>query len=103
MRCAGPVLAVFNEPVSRFISCWFDREIYPNNTSLSTLTTGNLIFNRKALQKFNTWFDPRFNIIGSGDNYFGIQILNKGAKIFWAAKAITYETIPKRKEQTSVG
>jgi len=91
----GPVLAVKNAEISKYIWCWFTREQYPNNTQLSTLTTGNLILNRHALEKYNVWFDTRFNLSGSEDHYFGIQLLNKGAKIFWTSKAIAYETIPK--------
>jgi succinoglycan biosynthesis protein ExoM len=90
----GPVLAKLNESVPDYISFWFKRESYPDNFQLDTLTTGNLIIKRTSLQKYNVWFDGRFNIIGNGDTYFGIQLLKKGAKIFWSANALAYETIP---------
>ncbi len=97
----GPVLAVFDTVVSKYISCWFNRESYPDNFQLSTLTTGNLIIKRSSLQQYDVWFDNRFNIIGSGDSYFGIQLLKKGAKFFWSANAIVYETIPESRANIS--
>lgn len=91
----GPVLAYKNEEISKYVWYWFKRERYPNNTKLTTLTTGNLILRRTSLEKYNIWFDQRFNFSGSEDGYFGIQLLKKGAKIYWAENAITYEVIPK--------
>ena len=90
----GPVLAKIDETIPDDVSCWFKRESYPDNSQLNFLSTGNLIIKRTSLQKFNVWFDTRFNITGNEDTYFGIQFLKKGAKIFWAANAIVYETIP---------
>lgn len=90
----GPVLAKFDKKIPDYVSYWFKRESYPNNYQLDTFTTGNLILKRASLQKYNIWFDSRFNVTGAGDYYFGIQLLKKGARIFWAANAITYETIP---------
>ena len=90
----GPVIAKTEKDIPDYISCWFERESYTDNSTLKTLTTGNLIIKRASLQLYDVWFDNRFNIIGSGDSYFGIQLLNKGAKFCWAAKAIVYETIP---------
>jgi glycosyltransferase involved in cell wall biosynthesis len=90
----GPVLALLNETIPDYISCWFKRESYPDNFKLNTLTTGNLIIKLSSLKKYNVWFDDRFNIIGSEDSYFGIQIFKKNAKIFWAASATVYEPIP---------
>ena len=52
---------------------------------------------RTSLQKFGIWFDNRFNTTGSEDSFFGIQLLKKDAKIYWAAKAIAYETIPENR------
>ncbi len=93
----GPAFVVMAEDTPDYISCWFDRENYPNNSELHTLTSGNLIMRRTSLQKFGIWFDNRFNTTGSEDSFFGIQLLKKGAKIFWAAKAIAYETIPEQR------
>jgi len=90
----GPAIAVLDKTISENISYWFIRKTYPNNAQIRLVETNNLILNCVSLKKFDVWFDPRFNVIGSGDSYFGIQILNKGARIFWAADAVVYETIP---------
>ncbi len=90
----GPVFAVKPEGVSKHIWCWFKREHYPDNTPLSTLTTGNIILRRTALEKYKVRFDSRFNASGSEDAYFGIEFFKKGAKVFWSEKAVTYENIP---------
>jgi succinoglycan biosynthesis protein ExoM len=93
----GPVLADIGHNVSKYIACWFERERFPNNTRLYSLTTGNLILRYTSLQKYDIWFDPRLNLSGSEDDYFGIQILKKGARLFWADNAITYEIIPENR------
>jgi glycosyltransferase involved in cell wall biosynthesis len=93
----GPVIAMFEKSVTQSISCCFKRESYSNNISINSLTTGNLILKFKSLKEYDVWFDSRFNVIGSGDSYFGNQILKKGAKIVWAENAITYETIPEKR------
>jgi GT2 family glycosyltransferase len=91
---SGPVLPVFNHKVSKSISCWFNRPNFQNNQRINSIASGNLIMSVDSLQKYNVWFDPRFNVTGSEDSYFGFQVLKKGAKIFWAKKGIAYETIP---------
>lgn len=93
----GPVLAVIEKSVPEYISCWFKRENYSDNSQIYSLTTGNLILKYSSLKEYDLWFDSRFNIIGSSDTYFGCQILKKGAKINWAANAIAYETIPEKR------
>jgi succinoglycan biosynthesis protein ExoM len=91
----GPVFAVNSAVVPKYISCWFEaRENYPDNTQLFSLVTNNLILRYSSLQKYDVWFDRRFNFSGSEDSYFGIQILQKGAKICWSGNAKVYETIP---------
>ena len=90
----GPVIRVFDDTVPEYISCWFRKITYSNNMQIDSIVTDNLILSTKSLLNFDVWFDTRFNIIGNGDSYFGIQILKKGAKIFWAADALVYETIP---------
>lgn len=92
----GPVFAEVDKSVSRSISCWFDdRESYPDNTQISIMATGNVIMKRQSFQRFNIWFDPRFNLTGSSDYFWGVQLLKKGATFYWAANAMAFETIPK--------
>lgn len=93
----GPVIPIFENNVSRYINCWFDRPTYLNNSKLDFIITGNLIINVKSLRECNIRFDPRFNKTGSEDSYFGIQMIKRGATIYWADNAIAYETISKNR------
>jgi GT2 family glycosyltransferase len=93
----GPVIAELEENVSKHIAYFFRRKEHPDNSRIYSLATGNLILRRESLEKFNIWFDNRFNSTGSEDSFFGIQLMKKGAKIYWAANAITYETIPEKR------
>lgn len=90
----GPVMAVLDKKVKKFISYWFERPNYQNNAKIKEVAAGNLIINLNSLLKYNVWFDNRFNYTGSEDFYFGTQMMKKGATIYWAANAIVYETIP---------
>jgi len=93
----GPVIAKLDENVSKYVAYFFRREEHPDKSQIYKLATGNLIMRRKSLEYFNVWFDNRFNSTGSEDSFFGIQLMKKGAKIYWAANAITYETIPEKR------
>jgi hypothetical protein len=90
----GPVLAELDPSIPKSIAFWFRRESYSNYSQIFSLTTGNLILKCSSLREHKIWFDPRFNNSGSEDSFFGIQIMKKGGKIFWASEAITYEYIP---------
>ena len=91
----GPVISVFESRVSKYISCWFERPNHNDNTIINAIATGNLIIKTDTLLKYKIWFDPRFNNTGAEDSYFGQQMFNQGAKAYWAAKAIVYETVTK--------
>jgi succinoglycan biosynthesis protein ExoM len=90
----GPVVSLLDNNVKKYISCWIEREFHLNNAKLNYLRTGNLIIRRNSLLKLNIWFDPKFNKTGGEDSYFGIQMIKKGAKIYWANNAVVYETVP---------
>lgn len=93
----GPVIAELDESVSRYVRYFFIRKEYPDNSIVDSLATGNLILRRKSFEKFDIWFDNRFNSTGSEDSFFGIQLMKRGATIYFAANAIAYETIPDKR------
>jgi succinoglycan biosynthesis protein ExoM len=93
----GPVISVFDNNASRYISYWHERQNYPNNTKLDFIRSGNLIIDTKSFLEKNVWFDTRFNSTGAEDVFFGSQMLRKGAKIYWAANAIAYEPVPENR------
>jgi len=94
----GPVPAETAGNVPQSISYWIKKRVtYPDGSRISRIATGNMIMSRLSFQKYNVWFDPRFNITGSSDYFWGVQLLKKGATFFWAANAIAYETIPENR------
>lgn len=93
----GPVIPVFDNNVSKSVSYWFERQHFTENSRIKTLATNNLILKIDSLQKYNVWFDSRFNFTGSEDSYFGMQMRKKGAITYWAANAIVYENIPEER------
>jgi cellulose synthase/poly-beta-1,6-N-acetylglucosamine synthase-like glycosyltransferase len=93
----GPVVSVFDREISEYISCWFSRTDYADNTPIKYIRTGNLIIDAHSLLKYGIWFDNRFNRTGSEDTYFGIQMIKKGATVFWAANAIACEPVPEER------
>lgn len=88
----GPVVPSKNNKVSNQLSYCIERPAYADNTKLNFVRTGNLIINVSSLIKRGIWFDERFNFTGGEDSYFGIQMIRKGATIYWANGAIVYET-----------
>jgi succinoglycan biosynthesis protein ExoM len=93
----GPVISVLDNKVPGYVSCWHERQNYPNNTKLDFIRSGNLIIDTKSFLEKNVWFDPRFNATGAEDVFFGSQMLKKGANIYWAANAIAYEPVPENR------
>jgi succinoglycan biosynthesis protein ExoM len=89
----GPVIPEIESPVSSAISYWFKSPLIINNQELDYFESGNFIICTKFLVKNDLEFDPRFNLTGAEDSYFGVMALKKGAKIFRAGGAVAYETI----------
>lgn len=90
----GPVIPSFETPVAPAIAQWFGLQKFTDQQRMDFLETPNLIMRAQFLRDHQLKFDPRFNSLGAEDTYFGVNALKKGANIFWAAKAIVYETIP---------
>jgi succinoglycan biosynthesis protein ExoM len=90
----GPVISVFDNRVSKYLSCWFERPDYQNNTILNSIATNNLLIRTESLLKYKIRFDHRFNKTGAEDSYFGYQMMEKGATAFWSSRAVVYETVP---------
>ena len=89
----GPVIPEIEFPVSSAISYWFKSPRIMNDQELNKFDSGNFIICTKFLVKNNLEFDPRFNLTGAEDSYFGVMALKMGAKIYRAGGAIAYETI----------
>lgn len=93
----GPVISVFEVKLSKAISNWFFPTQFENNKKLNFIMTGNLIMRAKFLKDYQLQFDTRFNTTGAEDIYFGICVLEKNGTIHYAAKALAYECISKKR------
>jgi succinoglycan biosynthesis protein ExoM len=93
----GPVIPVFENKVSPYISYWFKYKVLENCQKVDFFWSGNFIISTDFLLSSKIRFDKRFNSTGSEDSYFGVKALNRGAGIYWASNAIVYETIPAKR------
>ncbi|MDZ7739342.1 MAG: glycosyltransferase family 2 protein [Bacteroidales bacterium] len=90
----GPVIPVFEEGIPDSIRYWFKRKDYRNNQKIKAVATNNLILKVESLKKLKIRFDERFNFTGSEDAYFGMQMYDKGASLYWTNRAMVYEFVP---------
>ncbi len=97
----GPVVPVFEEGIPASIRFWFKRKDYRNNEKIKKLATGNLIIKTETLKKLKVRFDERFNFTGSEDAYFGMQMHEKGASLYWTNRAMVYEFVPRDRTKLS--
>lgn len=93
----GPVIPIFENFVSPAIAQWFWHQKIEDQKKVSFLETANLVMRAQFIKDHQLRFDTRFNSLGAEDTYFGISALKKDANIFWAAKAVVYETIPAKR------
>lgn len=93
----GPVIADFETKVSPAIAEGFPYFKYADQTKVHFIHSGNMIMRSQFIRDQEMKFDPRFNTLGAEDSYFGLTALKKGGSIFWAKKAIAYETIPAKR------
>jgi GT2 family glycosyltransferase len=73
----GPVIPVFEKNTPDYISYWFNRSRYPDNSTVETLQTGNLLMRLSMLMDKKVWFDTS----GSEDT-------KKGIPFYWSEKQL---------------
>lgn len=93
----GKVIPVFEVLINKGLKYWFKYPDLEDGSKIDFVMTGNLIISPKFIIENSLSFDLRFNTTGGEDSFFGVQSLNKGAKIFFAQYALVYETIPENK------
>lgn len=94
----GPVVPEFEKDTPIYISKWFKREKYTNNTQLfNPIGSGNLILRTAFFKKNNISFDLRFNSTGAEDTFFSLQSIKNGARIFYSENALVHEYIPENR------
>lgn len=93
----GPAIPVFDHNVSPYIAYWFNHPDMVDLQNINFFQTTNYIIAVNFLVNQKIQFDQRFNTTGAEDSYFGVTAIKKGAKIYWAGKAIVYETIQEKR------
>ena len=93
----GPNLPVFEKEVPDYIGRWFHVQNFESNTRMQLVESNNLLIKSKFLVDHNLRFDSRFDQTGGEDTFFGVQAIQRGARIFWSHDAIVYETIPEKR------
>lgn len=93
----APYIPIFDPPVPSYISYWFKYPKLSNNQQIKFFHGGNFILRVSFLLKQKIRFDKRFNTTGAEDTFFGMNSLAKGGRIYWAGKAIAYETFQKNR------
>jgi succinoglycan biosynthesis protein ExoM len=61
---------------------------------LTELATGNLLLDRRALEKHGLRFDEALALIGGEDTMLGRDLVESGEKIAWAERALVHEHVP---------
>ena len=93
----GPNLPVFEKEVPECLSRWFHVLNFETNTQMELVESNNLLIKSEFLIEHKLRFDSRFDQTGGEDTFFGVQAIEKGARIFWSHDAIVYETIPEKR------
>lgn len=93
----GTIVPILEGKVEAYISHWFPVKSFPENISIKLMRTGNTLFRADFISDNKLFFDNRFNSSGGEDTFFGMQAIDKGAKILFAKNAVVYENIPKER------
>ncbi len=93
----GPNKPVFEKEVHHNFARLFDTLEFANNAQVDFVKTNNLMIRAEFVRLHKLRFDSRFNQTGGEDTYFGVEAVKVGARIFWAQKAVVFETIPDKR------
>jgi glycosyltransferase involved in cell wall biosynthesis len=61
---------------------------------LTELATGNLLLDRRALERHGLRFDEALSLIGGEDTMLGRELVERGEQIAWAERAVVHEFVP---------
>lgn len=92
----GPVRAVFAQEVPDWIRTAFPltHVLPPAGGPLQEFTTGNVLLDRRVLDRHGLRFDEALAEVGGEDTVLAIDLVRSGERIVWAADAETLETVP---------
>ena len=92
---AGPVRPDFDAaPAWLEQSGLFHRAEYGDGAAIERFGCGNVLLRRRALDRLDPVFDPRFGLIGGEDTHLAMRLRRAGARFRWAAGAVADERVP---------
>ncbi len=96
---SGPVESVFEGPLDPWVEA-SETYLRTHRSHLSTgdpitrAATNNLLLDMRRIRAFGVTFDQRFGLTGGEDSFFSGQLLQRGARMVWAAEAVVDDLVP---------
>lgn len=92
----GLVVPVYAEQPEPWIEAggFFVRENHPQGTEMPAAGTGNLLVDRREVERLGLRFDEAFSISGGSDHVFTRSLVRGGGRIVWAAEAKVTDQVP---------
>jgi glycosyltransferase involved in cell wall biosynthesis len=102
----GPVKPYFDGPAPP----WLVKSGLLERSSLKTdevirdcihTRTGNVLIKKSVFTDTDSWFDPRFGVIGGGDKIFFKERMAGGRVFVWCNEAYVFELVPPERQSRS--
>ena len=95
----GPVPQLIPDDAPRWLRAgsFFDLPVHPDAASIDFGYSGNCLLAVRSLERFGVTFDTALDFAGGEDLVFFRQLLARGAKINFAARAVAYERVGKER------
>lgn len=92
----GPVPPILPDSVPRWVHEYRARElpVYPDGALLQDGWSGNCLLDMHAIEAFGVTFDRALDFAGGEDQLFFRQIVARGGRIAYAARAVAWEDTP---------
>jgi succinoglycan biosynthesis protein ExoM len=91
----GPVPKQLSVGAPKWIETggFFELPSHPDGALINDGYSGNCLLRVRSLERFGVTFDSALNLAGGEDMLFFRELLARGAKIAYAARAVAFETI----------
>jgi succinoglycan biosynthesis protein ExoM len=91
----GPVPRILPDDAPRWLrhGHFFDSPIYPDRALVRDGYSGNCLLRIRSVERFNIAFDQTLNFAGGEDLLFFRQLVDRGGRLAYAARAIAEESV----------